>query len=267
MLALAKLLDEVKYRIPRAILDIVFVPRNIRWRQVPPSMDEQIMALVIRPRVLVDCNLVGGTEAFISLNNAHAERADYNTTIYRIPKTLTNGRSINSVLNITFSDPNRMSSFGVAAQQQSTTMLQLGSGVMDTHSAIPITSSARVQLIGENVVMVRDSVIIPPNSYLRCILANDENMSHIQTRSYPHFSNLGVLAVKAYIYNEYIIQLDVGQLLGGMSIGKFKEIIDSYADSEELYQLYLKEKWTKVAYMNDLTTNERFLRTIISGNR
>jgi len=267
MLALAKLLDEVHFRIPKSILEICFIPRNIKWRQAPPSIDEQIMALVVRPRVLVDCDLVGGTEVFISLNNVHVERSDYNTNIYRIPKTLTNNRSINSVLNITFSDPSRMQSFGVAAQQQSTMMMQLGSGVMDAHGPIPITSSARVQLIGENVVMVKDATIIPPNAYLRCILANDENMSHLQNRSFHHFSNLGVLAVKAYIYNDYIIQLDIGQLMGGMNIGKFKEIVDSYADSEELYQTYLREKWQKVAYQQDTETMNRYLKLLIGGNR
>ena len=267
VLALNKLLSEVHYRIPRQILDAVFIDRNIHWRDTPPSIDDQIMALVIRPRVLVDCDLVGGIEAFINLNGVPFQRSDDYTSVYRIPKKLTNNRSINSVLNITFSDPSKISSYGVAAGQQNTMMLQLGSAVMDAHGSIPVTSTAKVQLIGENVVMIRDTVILPANIYLRCILANDEHMSHIQLRSYPQFAELGVLAVKSYIYNEYSIQMDIGQLLGGMAIGKFKEIVDSYADSDELYRVFLNEKWRKIALMSDNESFSRMLKMIVGGSR
>ena len=266
MYALSKLLDEVKFRIPRTILDTVFMPKNY-WKQAPMNIDEQIMALVIRPRVLVDCNLVGGTEAFINLDGISFERSDDYTSVYKIPKALTNGRSITSVLNITFSDPTKVSSYGVAAGQQNTMMLQTGSSVMDAFGSIPVTSTARVQLIGENTVMVRDTVILPANIYLRCILADDENMSHLQLRSYPIFATLGVLAVKAYLYNEYIVQLDMGELRGGQQIGKFKEIIDGYADSEELYQTHLREKWQKVALMNDSESYNRWMKLLIGGSR
>lgn len=262
-----KLLDEIGFRIPRPILEAAFIPREYRWRNTPPSLEEQMLALVIRPRVLVDCNLVGGTEAFIPLDGVPYTRTNDYTSVYRIPKSATQGRSINSVLNITFSDPTKASSYGVAAGQQNTTMLQAGSAVMDAMASIPVSSTARVQLIGENVVMVRDTVVLPANIYLRCILANDENMSHLQLRSYGHFANLGVFAIKAYIYNQMIIEMDLGELHGGQLLGRFKEVIDTYADSEELYQTYLTEKMQKVLFQNDSESMGRFLRLIIGGNR
>jgi hypothetical protein len=265
--AINKLLDEIRFKIPRQILELVFVQKDLKWRQAPPSIDEQIMASVIRPRLLVDCNLVGGAEVFIPLDGCPVERSNDYTSVYRIPKSYTNGRSINSVLNITFSDPTKLSSYGVAAGQQNTMMLQVGSSVMDAMGSIPVTSTARVQLIGENVVMVRDTVVLPANIYLRCILANDENMSHLQMRSYHHFSNLGVLAVKAYIYNNFIVQMDMGELFAGVSLGRIKDIIDSYADAEELYSTYLVEKWTKVAFMNDGEQMQRYIKMQVGGSR
>jgi len=267
MLAVQKALDEVRFTIPREILEVVFTPKNIKWRSNPPSLDEQIMAAVVRPRVLVDCDLVGGTEAFIPLDGIPYERHDDYTSVYRIPKDRTQGRSINSVLNITFSDPSKVSSYGVAAGQQNTMMLQVGSSVMDAQGSIPVTSTAKIQLIGENVVMVRDTVILPANVYLRCILANDENMAGLQMRSYHHFAKLVVLAVKAHVFNNYAIQMDVGQLLGGMQLGRFKEIVDTYADSNELYDTYLHEKMQKVLFMSDNESHTRFLKQIIGGSR
>lgn len=264
---LGKCVDEVKFRIPRAILEAVFIKRSERWRQAPASLDEHILNEVVRPRVLVDCNLVGGTEVFIPMEGLPIERQNDYTSVYRIPKDRTQGRSIMSVLNITFSDPTKVSSYGVAAGANQSIMLQAGQAVMDAMGSMPVTSTAYVQLIGENVVMVRDTVLLPANIYLRCLLENDSNMSHIQLKSYRDFSKLVELAVKAYIYNEYVITMDMGELYAGQQLGRFKEIIDNYADAEELYQTFLTERWEKVSLMNDREQHTRFLRLMMGGFR
>jgi hypothetical protein len=257
----------VKRIIPVDILRTVFTPVENGYRDAFMTIDEQLLAVVIRPHVLVDCNLVGGTEVFIPLDGIPVYRQNDYTSIYRIPKDKTQGRSIMSVMNITFSDPTKVSSYGVAAGDQNTFMLQGAQAVMDAMGSMPVTSTAYVQLIGENVVMVRDTVVLPANIYLRCQLANDENMSHIQLRSYRHFTKLVELAVKSFIYNQYIIPMDKGQLFGGQAIGRFKDVIDSWADSEELYQTYLTEKWTKVALMNDRESWMRQIRMTMGGQR
>jgi len=269
MMAVSYALDKVKFRINKRVLEAVFIKRHqTGWRNPQPlSLDEQILREVIRPRVFVDCNLVGGTEAIIDLNGLIADRTNDYTSVYRIPKEHTQGRSIQSVLNITFSDPTKASSYGVAAGQQSTTMLQAASSVMDAMGSIPVTSTARVSLVGENVVMVRDTVVLPANIYLRCILENDENLSHLQMKSYPDFANLVSYAVKAYVYNEYAIEMDMGELHGGQSLGRFKDIIEGFADAEELYETELREKWQKISLMNDVESYTRLLRTIIGGPR
>ena len=264
---LSKCIDEVKFRIPRAILEAVFIKRAQHWRLTPASLDEHILNEVVRPRVLVDCNLVGGTEVFIPLDGVPLERGNDYTTVYRIPKDKTQGRSIMSVLNITFSDPTKVSSYGVAAGAHNSIMMQAGQAVMDAMGSMPVTSTAYVQLIGENVVMVRDTVVLPANIYLRCLLENDENMSHLQLKSYRDFSKLVEYAVKAYIYNEYVIPMDMGELYGGQALGRFKEIIDSYADAEELYQNFITEKWQKISLMNDREQHTRFLRLMMGGFR
>lgn len=264
---LSKCIDEVKFRIPRAILEAVFIKRAQHWRLTPASLDEHILNEVVRPRVLVDCNLVGGTEVFIPLDGVPLERGNDYTTVYRIPKDKTQGRSIMSVLNITFSDPTKVSSYGVAAGAHNSIMMQAGQAVMDAMGSMPVTSTAYVQLIGENVVMVRDTVVLPANIYLRCLLENDENMSHLQLKSYRDFSKLVEYAVKAYIYNEYVIPMDMGELYGGQALGRFKEIIDSYADAEELYQDFLRDKWQKISLMNDREQWTRFLRLGMGGFR
>lgn len=267
MMAIQRAIDEVRFRIPKPILDTVFIQRDRRWRSTPASIDQHLLNEVIRPRVLVDCNLVGGTEVFIPLQQVPVERVDEMTFVYRIPKSLTQNRSIMSVLNITFTDPTKVNAYGIPVQNQHSALMQAGNAVVDAMSSIPVVSTAQVQLIGENVVMVQDTTILPNNVFLRAVLANDDNMSHLQLRSYRPFADLVVLAVKAYIYNEYNIQMGMGELVGGAMLGRFKDEVDKYADAEELYSTFLREKWQKIAFMNDSETHSRFIRMVVGGNR
>ena len=89
----------------------------------------------------------------------------------------------------------------------------------------------------------------------------------MQMRYIRQFSELCVYAVQAYIYNEYIIQMDIGELHGGQNLGKFKEIIESYQDADELYRTFLREKMGKIFVMNDTESYTRFLRGVMGGRR
>lgn len=267
MSPITKAIDEVMFTIPRPVLEAVFINRTQNFRALPVGLDEQILNLVVRPRVMVDCNLVGGTEAFVSLDGLDVARINEWSSVYRIPKTRTQGRSIMSVLNITFNHPLAVLNYGVNASCQNTPLMQAARGLLDVHGPIPINSTARVQLIGENVVMVRDTTALPANVYLRCILANDETLSHIQARSYRPFAKLVGLAVKAYIYNEYVIEMDMGELYGGQQLGQFKATIERYVDAEELYQTFLDEKMSKILFMSDEESFSRFTRLVVGGRR
>lgn len=269
MQAVTRAIQMLRFKIPPRILEAVFIDRHQRWRAGPKDWEDAVLNLVVRPRVLADCDLVGGTEALIRLEGPDIEQERQNdyTSVYRIPKKVTQGRSIMSVLNVTFADPTSVSSYGVAAGCQNTTLMQAGQAVMDAYAALPVTSTARVQLIGENTVMVRDTVILPPNVYLRCILANDEQMSHLQLRTIPTFEELVTYAVKSYIYNTFRFEISLGELFGGQELGVVKETVDEYRDAEEMYGTFLREQWTKTSMMNDQETFSRHLRRLVGGYR
>lgn len=265
---IVKALDEVSRRIPREILEKVFIDRHQNWRDVRGNVKDQILLEVVKPRVLIDCDLVGGVEVLIPLDDLPFEPAGNSfTVVYRIPKRMTGGRSITSVLNVTYGNSVVGMSYGTNAMSQSSPAMQLGASVMDAQLRMPYIGSAQCQLIGENVVMIRDSVTLPGNLFIRCILGNDENLSHIQVRSFRAFSRLVELAVKSHIYNNYVIDLDMGELRSGSQLGRIKEIIDGYADAETMYQEYLTETWQKVAFMNDRETMARFTKLLIGGSR
>jgi hypothetical protein len=265
--ALRKALDDVKFTIPRPILDTVFVKRHSNYRVAAPSLDEQILNSVIRPRVYQDTNLVGGAEILVPLTGLSGEETGTTDMVYRIPKNLTQNRTIMSVLNVTYVDPQSMATAGNYATCGVTAEQSAASALLDAITPMPMISTGRVTIIGENVVLIRDSIRIPSNSYLRCIVAHDEAMSHIQPRSYRAFCKLVEYAVKAFIYNEYIIEVDMGELRGGHNLGKFKDIIEEYSDANELYDAYITEKWQKVSFQNDRESLNRWIKLSIGGLR
>lgn len=267
---ITKAVDEVMRRIPKQILDKVFVDPNQSWRQSPSNnVAEQIKEKVIFPRVITDCNLVGGAHVRIRLDGLPYDVAENDYThIYRIPKDVTNGRTITSVLDVAYGTQYQAQAHrgGMGASNGGAAVM-MASAVMEAQMRPAHSNTARVTLVGENTVMVQDTVILAANLYLRCIIAHDENMSHLQARNYRPFARLVELAVKSHIYNEYVILMDMGELHGGAMLGSFKMVIEGYADSEQMYQDYLTEKWQKIDFMNDDTNMQRFIALMVGGVR
>ncbi len=277
MSAIGYALNELKYKIPKNILEKAFIIRSTDYRiNNNFNIDENITFSVIRSRVLIDCNLVGGTQILISLEGLSFDKPDDFTTVIHIPKSRTQGRSINSVLNVSFFNQSLISLYafnGAAGNNayyntsENSAMMQNAVSAMAAMDKIPVTSTARAQLISENTIMVKNMVNIPGNGYLRCVLANDDDLNHIQPRSYPAFSKLVEYAVKSYIYNTLVIDMDQAELQGGQALGVFKTIVEGYSDSEQNYQDYLRDVWQSVAVCNDDISMTRFLKLTLGGNR
>lgn len=277
MNAIRKAIDEMHFRIPPQILQLVFIKKDQSWRQSQfASIDDQILNNVVRARVLVDCNLVGGSQAYIPLSGLEQIRRDDYTVIIHIPKTRTGGRTINSVLHLSYYPVNALGaghaagyggSFGMYQSVENTSSMSVAQSMFAAHDKIPLTSTSSVTLVAENTICIRDSVALNPDAFLRCILSDDAELSHIQLRSYPAFVKLVEYAVKSYIYKEMIVAMDQMQLMAGQQLGVVKEIVQSYSDAEQNYQDYLRDTWEAVAFMNDDIGMDRFVGLLIGGQR
>lgn len=259
-------IGEIQMTIPPPILTEVFGREDIRnWRRTAPvSIDEMIKSKVLRPRVLKDANLLGGRHAMISLESVRGYQQDNYSSIYDIPPQLTGHREILSVLSVHYLPYAMTSSGGSIPMNVTTPSTQSDIGmaaqrVMDSYANVPHVSTAHAELVGYNVVLIRDQTR-PSQAYgLRCLLANEENLSNIQPRSYRSFSKACILATKSYIYNQLIIRLGSGMLEQGQSLGEFKNIVDSYSEAEEQYQDFLTNELQKVLLMNDVQSYDRFI--------
>ena len=261
MNAVSKAIADLKFRIPPQVLKEVFVENVHHWRQTVVSIDEQILNKVVKSRVLPDCNLVGGTEVLLDLAGCPMEQVDTTQVIFIFLKK-TQGRVISSALYVL--SANYLAS-NYANYMHSNEVTRLANSMGNSVSQPPIISTARLQLISENTVLVSESLNIGVYTAMRVILSDDEYMSNLQIRSIPAFSKLVELAVKSYIYNELVIKIDMGLIKAGQEIGRFKEVVDNYSDSEQMYQDYLIQNWAAISFMNDQDTMRRFIKMQIGG--
>lgn len=257
-------IDQVMLKIPNDILKIAFVGSLPYGSAIPESISTRIREQVIERRVRTDCNLIGGHQVDIPLINVPKEFVDPFNIVYRIPKNLTQGRTITRAISVVFSEGapigrhNRMLG-------RSSPMLDAAAGVMDSQTPIPTLSSTYVTLVGENVILVKDNYSLPRNIFLRCWLENDENMTHLKPNVYRKFAKLVLYATQSYIYNQLVVTMDRGVLSSGVEIGRIREIIDEYRDAEENYDTYFEETWMKVSQFNDDEFKKRHVKRITGG--
>lgn len=243
--AINKAIADVYFSIPIEILNIAF---NDTIAPTNPSMDDIILSRVIRPKVLVDCNLVGGVTQYIDIGNCFVH--DYTNAIsyefiVDVPKKLTGGRSIISAIGLFTSMPSIHS-----IKQGSPVTGQIGRMMNNTAPPTPM-ATARLELVGENKVLVVDPVYHIFGGSLKCVIENADDLSNITPRAQPMFSKLVLLAVKAYIYNNLVVRLGKGYIYNGHELGIVTDLINDYSSALADYNEYLDTVWSKVAYHTD----------------
>lgn len=257
-------LNHVRKVIPRQILDKTFLSNWQYNNTFPISLDQRIREDVINNRVMVDCNLLGGTEIWVRLNGLVRENPDAWTWIYRIPKSLTQGRSIVAALSVSFGEGAVVGATNLIPVRGNS-LQDAAAGLLNSSNPIPMIATAKTHLIGDNVVLISDNMALPTNIFLRCWIENDSEMTNLNPRSYRAFAKLTELAVKSFIYNEMVIKMDMGEIFGGVQLGRFKEIVDSYSDAEEMYMTHLNEVMGRVFELNDAEGQRRHIQLMVGG--
>jgi len=269
MNALIYAINEINHQIPSDLLEIGFTiddtPETVKLN----SIDDKILNKLIRKRVLLDTNLIGGVELIIPLSDVKPTITEYNYTVYNIPPEITLGREIISALSITYSLGRSIFNNGNSlafsninnANNSLTAVTQRISNSVAPEGSI---TNAHLELIGHNTILVYVNYVLLKNHGLRVIIENDSNLNNIQPRSYKAFSYLCVLATKAYLYNKLIIPVNNGLLAFGQDLGIFKDILESYSGAEEEYRTYIEEKMSAILFMNDTTRMNRFVKSMVA---
>ncbi len=269
MSAITYALSQLKFRIPQKILEITFRDNSFKWRDTPVSLEEQMSIRVIRPRVLLDANIVGGTTIVVNLAGLAPEYVENNAIVIRIPPDRLGNREIMSVITVSMLP---ISSYigamgGIIAQMSVndlSTVASVGARVGDAMSNMPVVTNSSVELAGANTIVIRNQYTVSNIYQLKCVVGNESNLNNIHQRSWLNFAKLVELAIKSYIYNTMIIRLDEAYLVGGAELGSIKTYIEGLSDAEEMYQTELKEVWGVTAFCNDTLAHEHFIRSHVN---
>lgn len=278
MNALLYAINTVRAQIPSEIIRAAMMIDEPDITANLTSVDDKILNKVIKNRVLLDANIVGGIETIVPLNGAQPSYYDQYYTVYKVPPEATNNKEIISALSISFMPASGYfgqvaSGFGPGGgynssnfngNQQNNTVMDIARRIGDSASIAGALCNAHLELVAYNTILIYASYRAVSNFGVRVILENDSNLNNIQPKSYIGFGLLCSLAVKAYIYNKLIIPVNSGYLAGGQDLGIFKSIIESYSSAEEEYRTYLREQWGATAYMNDTTRYNRLLSSMLN---
>lgn len=267
-------IDRVKYEIPPEVLKYTFSPSRydptregmVRDYNTGVSMETVIRRQVVDARVLTDINLCSGVELYIPLSLCQARQIDPWTVEYIIPTDLTNGRYITTPYSISFGMGLAMGHVGGLAEDRSQ-VLEATQAMVQSNVSWTLVQTAQIDLVADNVIIVTNMPRMPGIAYLRALVSHEPNLSNIPNHYADVFSELVVLATKAHIYTRTIIQLDEGAIRGGASLGRIREVIDSYADANQLYKEHLTERWRKAGVMANTTQHQRLLRYVVGARR
>jgi len=79
------------------------------------------------------------------------------------------------------------------------------------------------------------------------------------------FSELVIWAVKAFIYNELILELGASTLYYGHNISKMEDIINGWETAGDEYDTFRKEKYGKVSFFNDDVAMSEYISLSTGG--
>ena len=257
MNAITYAINNIRFNIPIEVLRLSFgEPEGVFSGAV--GLDELITTRVIRPKILVDCNLVGGVSRQILVSQCKVRRIPGGWVI-TVPKELTDGRSIINVTDLLSGVTRPPGTPHRGGLPPTSNPLVAVPDMLNPPMVIPTT---RLELLADNIVLVKTDVQIINNGVLNCNIENDNNLNNISPRSYTPFAKLVLLGVKAYIHNTLTIRLGEGYIYNGHELGIIKETIDNYADAHEMYQDFLENTWSKIAYMNDKNKMSNYIASI-----
>lgn len=268
MNAIQHAIGHVRSVIPPQILDLAFGQKNITqkptmWHQPSQhqSLDYIIRERVIEPRVNKDCNLYGGTEVAVDLSDVPYEQPSHRERVFRIPFEKTNGLLITSVRHLSYLHYHGSTMSGYNRGDQRFNAIE---DLYRAVASMPIVHTADCQVVGDNVVVVRDDTLHVQSDYaLVCLVTNDPNMNNINPGLFVLYSRLVEYAVKNYIYVNLDISLERGYLVGGMNLGRIREIVDNYADAQEMYMETLTTQWQRGSFTNDRPRMNNFIQSMI----
>ncbi len=251
--AIRHMLSKIHMQIPPEILELAFETKGGR-----KSIDEVITEKIIEDQLIPDCSAIAGQWKEIVLDPKWVIQSSVDLTntlttvpyaIYEVPDYAREYRRIVSVLELslpfgTSSSMAMVGSMSLDCQYSGVTAGSIGeqaingvTGVQNFRLPDPLLIAYnKIKLTPMNLSLLSAFALV-----LRCRLEYDKEFTNLTPDAVIELSELAVAATKAYIYNQMSVKIDMGVMKSGQEIGKIREIIDSYADQIDRYNVLRDE--------------------------
>lgn len=247
----------LRTQIPINILELAF-PSRVNSNV---TLEERMMVECIRPIIMTDMNILGGVLTYIDLNQCYIVESGDKTGnvnmgsfIVDVPKALTANRSIIALYSLVEGSATMMNSLPNCVSP----IMAEANKLMTTMTPGNVLQTGRLELVGENKVLIEAYGPSLNVGMLKVSIANNANLENVQPPYYVHVANMVSWGLKMYIYNKLRPQLDVGYLYAGHEIPYVKEVVDSYSDAVEKYEEY-RQIWGKVSVLNDTRKKTEYM--------
>ena len=242
------------------------------------SIEDKLVNKVIKKRVLLTCNVIGGIEHFVPINMLQPTFYENMYTVYQVPADLVMNKQIVSALTLSYMPGSGFMGGQMSGYSGNGSIVAPGSP--DMYSSNPVMNvagrigaaaamngvltNAHLEIVAYNTIAVYANFRTLTNFGIWVVLENDNNLNNLSPRSYEKLAILCTLATKSYIYNKLIVPLNMGYLSGGQDLGVFKSIVESYQSAEEDYNTYVQEVWGKVLFHADTARTNRLINSMIA---
>lgn len=261
-------LTEINANIPRQLLQMACNTYNMLFHE-NITLATFITKVILHDRVLKHCNLSAGQIKTIALRaewleqrtSDHAGYAgdDGPYSLYRIPPEARDNMPIANVLSVQY--PFNTYCGGGGADLQVGTggynLIDMTDDILQSYTLSSPRNHPLVVLMSGDLVKIIPSQYAIQNWLLTCRIAYDKWFTNLHASAIPVLAKLVVLATKQWIYNNLLIDIDRACQECGADIGTVRQLVDSYADSNEKFDETML-KWRGVSLL-DVETRRRIM--------
>lgn len=241
------LIGYVKRGIPPEILRYAFF-QNTGIGEMRANIDWMIRSSIIDGWVMKDCNVLGGVECFIDITGCKQEHYPGGTLV-KISDSQTGGKIITSVLGVSFS----MGSYYQSA---------MGNEIVNAVDGPNLMGSCRVWVVGDNTVYFEGG-LLSTMRWLRVVVENDKDFGNISDKSLTMLGELCLLACRAFIYNNKIIDAENQVVIQGLPMGRLTDIINEWSNAADDYRELRDTKLRRMLFLNDGYAKNRHIRMLL----
>lgn len=241
-------LSEIHLKIPYEMLKLALWQIDRRFHG---PIDEEIMAQVIRPHVMLRCNLVGGKYKEIVLKLEYWEPIEIETSsiisnigpysIYRIPPEARDNLSLVDVIEVEW--PGVQNGYGIpySGYYAGNSLMNAAKKLLDSHTFRSSPPKPTVEVLTGDLIRLNPSQHNHQQWVLTCKVCYDDEMTNLDSSATLTFGELCLETMKMYIYNKLYIKTDQAFIEAGAELGTVKSLIEEYKGSEERITELVKE--------------------------